>query len=90
MKMKLDTNKTKVVILTSHYRIAGYISVLHEARVTDYICESKNFIAVTDAEIWNHDHRRVVSTSFLNINREDVELIIPEDCVTQDFGMHIF
>jgi hypothetical protein len=26
----------------------------------------------------------------LNINREDVELIIPEDCVTQDFGMHIF
>jgi hypothetical protein len=26
----------------------------------------------------------------LNINREDVELIIPEDCVTQDYGMHIF
>jgi hypothetical protein len=87
--MKLDTNKTKVIIMTSHYRISGHISVLHEARVTDYICESKNFIAVTDAEIWSHDQRRVASTSFLNINREHIELIMPDDCVTQSGGMHI-
>ena len=88
--MSGESYKTKVIILTRHYRIIGHIHMQSQARVTDYICESKNFIAVTDAEIWNHDHRRVASTSFLNINREDIELIIPEDCVTQDFGMHIF
>lgn len=81
-----SVSKTKVIILTGHYRILGHISVLPEARVTDYICESKEFIAVTDAEVWDHDERKVSSSSFMNVNRDHIEIIMPEDSVTQGIG----
>ena len=89
MERQMDKDKTRVIILTRHYRIIGEISILPEARVTDYICESRDFIAVTDADVWDQDQRKVASTTFLNINRGDVELLIPEDCVTQGGGMNI-
>lgn len=85
--MILDTNKTRVIILTGHYRIVGQISVLPESRVTDFICDSKDFIAVTDAEIWDLGQRKVASTNFMNINREHIEIIMPEDSVTQGVGL---
>lgn len=78
----METAKTRVIILTGHYRIIGQISVQPEVRVTDYICESKEFIAVTEAEVWDHDQRKVSVTHFLNINREHIEIIMPEDSVT--------
>jgi hypothetical protein len=85
--MTSATDKTRVIILTGHYRIVGHISVLPEARVTDYICESKEFIAVTDAEVWDHDQRKVATTKFMNINREHIEIIMPEESVTQGVGL---
>lgn len=87
LMMILDTNKTRVIILTGHYRIVGQISVLPESRVTDFICDSKDFIAVTDAEIWDLGQRKVASTNFMNINREHIEIIMPEDSVTQGVGL---
>ena len=47
-----EQNRTKVIILTGSYRIKGYIDLVPGARVTDYMTEAKNFIAVTDAEVW--------------------------------------
>ena len=41
-----DPNKTKVTILTGTYRIKGYIELMAGARVTDYMVEAKDFIAV--------------------------------------------
>jgi hypothetical protein len=83
----METNKTRVIILTGHYRITGFISVQPEARVTDYICESREFIAVTEAEVWDHDQRRVAVSRFLNLNREHIEMIMPEESVTGGVGM---
>jgi hypothetical protein len=85
--MMSSTDKTRVIILTGHYRIVGHISVLPEARVTDYICESKEFIAVTDAEVWDHGQRKVASSRFMNINRDQIEIIMPEESVTQGLGL---
>lgn len=85
--MKLDTEKTRVVILTSHYRIVGQISVIPDARVTDFICDAKDFIAVTDAEIWDLGQRKVATASFMNINREHIEIIMPEESITQGVGL---
>jgi hypothetical protein len=83
----METQKTRVIILTGHYRITGFISVQPEARVTDYICESREFIAVTDAEVWDHDQRKVAVSRFLNLNREHIEMIMPEESVTGGLGM---
>lgn len=72
-------NRTKVIILTGNYRIKGYIDVLPGARVTDFVVEAKNFIAVTDAEVFEPElgGRQVLAAPFININRQHIEIITP-------------
>ena len=70
-------NKTKVTILTGTYRIKGHIELTLGARVTDYLVESKEFIAVTDADIWELAGRHVMHTLFLNVSRQHIEIVIP-------------
>ncbi len=76
--------KTKVVVLTGRYRITGNIDLLPGSRVTDFLAQAREFIAVTEADIWDLlEGRRLASCSFLNINRAHIELIMPEEAVTQ-------
>ena len=75
--MAEDETKTRVTILTGTYRIKGNIDLLPGARVTDYMAESKGFIAVTDAEVWEVVGRLVLTVPFLNINRDHIEIISP-------------
>ena len=72
-----DENKTRITILTGTYRIKGNIDLLPGARVTDYMAESKGFIAVTDAEVWEVIGRLVFSVPFLNVNRDHIVIISP-------------
>jgi Family of unknown function (DUF6812) len=72
-----DESKTRVTILTSTYRIKGNIDLLPGARVTDYMVEAKEFIAVTDAEVWEVVGRQVFTAPFLNVNRDHIEIIAP-------------
>jgi hypothetical protein len=71
-----EQNKTKVIILTGSYRIKGYIELVAGARVTDYMTEAKNFIAVTDAEVWESGERRVLAAPY--VCRDHVQVIMPE------------
>ena len=50
--MNGEEGKTKVTILTSTYRVKGYIDLLPGSRVTDFMAEARDFIAVTNAEVW--------------------------------------
>ena len=71
--------KTKVTILTSTYRVKGYIDLLPGARVTDFMAEARDFIAVTNAEVWELQPggRLVASATFINVSREHIEIIFP-------------
>jgi hypothetical protein len=71
--------KTKVTILTSTYRIKGNIDLLPDARVTDYMAEARDFIAVTNAEVWELQvgGRQVLSAPFINVSRDHIEVILP-------------
>ena len=73
-------HRTKVTILTPNYRIKGYIDVLPGARVTDFIVDSKSFIAVTNAEVFEPHlgGRAVVTAPFIDVNRAHIEIITPE------------
>ena len=73
-----EEGKTKVVILTRSYRIKGYIHLLPGARVTDFLVDSKDFLAVTDAEIWEMGGRQVLTAPFINISRDHIEIVTPE------------
>ena len=40
----------KVVILTHNYRVVGRVYVKKGARLTDAVCEARQFIAVAEAQ----------------------------------------
>ena len=77
--MNEDGTKTKVTIFTGSYRIKGFIDLIPGARVTDYMAESKPFIAITDAEVYELEigGRQLMSAPFLNVNREHIQVIAP-------------
>jgi hypothetical protein len=71
--------KAKVIIFTKHFQIKGDIFLYEGARLTDYMLEAKAFIAVSSAEIMDHQNNKVLTTSFLNVNRDHVEIILPAE-----------
>lgn len=77
--MATDEIRTKVTILTSSYRIKGYIDLLPGARLTDFIVEAKSFVAVTDAEVWELQlgGRQVLAAAFIDVSREHIQIITP-------------
>lgn len=75
--MATDENKTRVTILTGAYRIKGNIDLPANARLTDYMVQAKEFIALTDVEVWEIVGRQVLTTPFLNVNRDHIQIIAP-------------
>jgi len=54
--------RTKVPILTSSYRIKGYIDLLPGARVTDYMKVAG---------------QKLLAAPFINVSRAHIEIIFP-------------
>jgi hypothetical protein len=77
--MTTNENKTKVTILTGAYRIKGYIDLLPGARLTDYIVEAKDFVALTNAEVYESilGGRQVLTAPFINVNRDHIQIVTP-------------
>lgn len=75
--MATHENKTKVSILTDSYRIRGYIDLLPGARVTDYLHEAKEFVAVMDAEVYEVElaGRQVLTAPFIDVNRSHIQIV---------------
>lgn len=72
-------DKSDVIIITPKHHIYGKIALVQGARLTDYIVDAKAFIAVTDAEIKTPAGELVLKTSFLDVNRDYIELILPAE-----------
>ena len=72
-----DDSKTKVIILTRSYRIKGNIHLLPGARVTDFLVDSKDFLALTDVEVWELGGRQVLVAPFVNVSRDQIEIVTP-------------
>ncbi len=72
-------DRTKVTIFTSTYRVRGFIELVPGARISDFMVESRDFIAVTKAEVWELQPggRQVASAPFLNVSRDHIEIILP-------------
>ena len=47
------------------------------SRVTDYLVESKDFIAVTDAEVWELGNRHVLNAPFINVSLDHIQISMP-------------
>ena len=77
--MNEHEDKMRVIIFTKHYRITGVIELLQGARLTDYLAEAGSFIAVTNAEVLDRDNHKILTTSFLNVHRDNIEIILPAE-----------
>ncbi|MCX7148727.1 MAG: hypothetical protein NTY05_04855 [Rhodocyclales bacterium] len=77
--MTTHEGKTRVMILTETYRIKGYIDLFPGARVTDFMQESREFLAVMDAEIHEAEvaGRQVLVAPFIDVNRNHIQVIAP-------------
>jgi hypothetical protein len=77
--MQTHDTGTKVTIFTNAYRIKGYIDLIPGARVTDFMAEAKEFIAVTHAEVWELEvgGRQLLSSPFLNVSRDHIQIVAP-------------
>lgn len=71
-------NRARVMMLAGSFRIKGEIELVAGARITDYMVESKPFIAVTDAEVWDLEGRRILVVPFLNVSRDHVVVVAPD------------
>ena len=70
-------DKMKVTIFTKHYQVTGVIELFQGARLTDYLAEAGTFIAVTNAEILDKENKKKIAASFLNVHRDNIEIIFP-------------
>jgi len=71
-------SRARVVILAGAYRIKGEIELVAGARVTDYMLDAKAFFAVTHAEVWDLEGRKIFSAPFLNVSRAHVVVVAPD------------
>jgi hypothetical protein len=71
-------SRSRVVILAGPYRIKGEIELMAGARMTDYMLDSKAFLAVTHAEVWDLEGRKIFAARFLNVSRSQIVVIAPE------------
>ena len=92
MKPGSDTAKARVVILTDIYRIKCSLNIVPGVRLTDYIRSENSFVAVTSAEVYNIEGRKLIlSADFMDINKEHIQIITPDELVeqkSQDFVIH--
>ena len=92
MKPGSDTAKARVVILTDIYRIKCNLNIVPGVRLTDYIRSENSFVAVTSAEVYNIEGRKLIlSADFMDINKEHIQIITPDELVEQkprDFVIH--
>ena len=77
--MKKREKKMKVTIFTKNYRVIGVIELFQGVRLTDYLAEAGSFIAVTNAEVLDRENHKILTTSFLNIQRDNIEIILPAE-----------
>ncbi len=73
-----NEHRTKVTILTGTYRVKGSIELVQGARITDYLVEAKEFIAVTDAEVRDLNDRHIFNAPFLNVSRKHIQVVSPQ------------
>ncbi|MCC7487825.1 MAG: hypothetical protein IT529_22875 [Burkholderiales bacterium] len=76
--MAESDNRTRVVILAGSYRIKGEIELVAGARITDYMVESKEFFAVTGAEVRDLEGRMIMTAPFINVCRGHVVVVAPD------------
>jgi hypothetical protein len=78
--MSSDEQMSSIVFLTGHYKIIGKISLMPGVRLADYMNETKDFIVVLDAVVFDRESGEEVYTKpLVNVRRRSIEVIVLEE-----------
>ncbi len=77
-----------VVIQTLTHRINGFLHVRPDTRLKDEINQTELFLAVTEADLYDHAGNLLYSCNFMALNRESIIWILPEDQITSPESSH--
>jgi hypothetical protein len=76
----MDTSETtEVMVITRNHRIMGRIALVPGARLTDYIREPTQFIAMTQVVVCDQGGKELFSTPFLDLGKHHIEIILPKE-----------
>lgn len=78
-----EQDSTEVLILTSTFSIQGRIGLLPGVRLTDYIRQSGDFIAVSNATVAELKGKELFQSAFLDISKNHIEIISPMKMVAK-------
>jgi hypothetical protein len=76
---KLYIYNMLVKIWTDSFIITGEIDTLRDERLTDYIRENKDFIAVTQVRVSDRSEKDLFRTHCLNVSTSHIEIILPAE-----------
>lgn len=76
---EVPQDKTNVRIFTDRFIIDGKIGLFSGTRMTDYINNAHEFIAVTNARVLTLEEKPLFQTKFLNLQKNKIVIIVPED-----------
>lgn len=84
-----EVTSTAVVVLTSEYKISGFIELMPSSRLTDYITTARSYFAITKAVVEDVRTGKIMFRGkFVDVNRDSVVMILPadtcEDCRGND------
>ena len=78
--MSSDEQMSSVVFLTGHYKIKGEISLMPGVRLADYMNETKDFIVVREAVIFDRESGKEIYTKpLVNVRRRSIEVVVLEE-----------
>ena len=89
-KGKIFTNVVKKIpvqsiIQTSTHQIKGQIYVRPDDRIKDELNSGEDFLAVTDARVYDLNGKELYRCKFLTLNRTQVIWLIPENDLIVDY-----
>ena len=73
-----DTEQmTEVVFYTKRHVVRGWLSLVPGARLTDFMREADEFIAVSEALVSDRDGSPLFRTDFLDLRRDCIDIALP-------------
>lgn len=80
----ISKKSVPVVMQTTTHRIEGNVHIRRGERLKDELDREENFLAVTEAKIFNSDNQPIYSSSFLSVAKINIVWIFPINGADED------
>lgn len=74
---KVSKEQVPVVIQTNWGRVEGFMYVMAGARLKDEINNAEQFIAITNAKVYDLDNKCMYVCKFISVNRDHIVWLLP-------------